>query len=65
VWTHACSVDAQTERRTRSPRQGKLVADDYHAALAIEHGRELVTVDSDFARFAGLRYRHPLARERA
>jgi toxin-antitoxin system PIN domain toxin len=41
--------------------RGKLVADAYHAALAIEHGCELVTADSDFARFAGLRHRHPLA----
>jgi toxin-antitoxin system PIN domain toxin len=41
--------------------RGKLVADAYHAALAIEHGCEFVTTDSDFARFAGLRHRHPLA----
>jgi toxin-antitoxin system PIN domain toxin len=41
--------------------RGKLVADAYHAALAIEHGCQLVTADADFARFAGLRYRHPLA----
>ena len=41
--------------------RGKLVADAYHAALAIEHGCELVTADGDFARFAGLRYHHPLA----
>ena len=41
--------------------RGKLIADAYHAALAIEHGCELVTADGDFARFAGLRYRHPLA----
>lgn len=41
--------------------KGKLVADAYHAALAIEHGCELVTADGDFARFAGLRHRHPLA----
>lgn len=40
--------------------RGKLVADAYHAALALEHGCELVTADGDFARFAGLRYRHPL-----
>lgn len=40
--------------------RGKLVADAYHAALAIEHGCELVTADSDFARFPGLRHRHPL-----
>jgi toxin-antitoxin system PIN domain toxin len=41
--------------------RGKLVADAYHAALALEHGCELVTADSDFARFVGLRHRHPLA----
>ncbi|MCL4813707.1 MAG: type II toxin-antitoxin system VapC family toxin [Vicinamibacteraceae bacterium] len=41
--------------------KGPLVADAYIAALAIEHGCELVTTDSDFARFAGLRWRHPLA----
>jgi toxin-antitoxin system PIN domain toxin len=45
----------------RSARaRGKLVADAYHAALAIEHGCEFVTADGDFARFAGLRCRHPL-----
>ncbi len=40
--------------------EGPLVADAYLAALAIEHGCELVTTDSDFARFQGLRWRHPL-----
>lgn len=40
--------------------QGPLVTDAYLAALAIEHGCELVTTDSDFARFQGLRWRHPL-----
>jgi predicted nucleic acid-binding protein len=30
-------------------------------ALAIEHGCELITTDSDFARFSGLRWRHPFA----
>lgn len=39
---------------------GKLVADAYHAALAIEHGCEWLTNDGDFARFAQLRWRHPL-----
>ncbi len=39
--------------------RGKLVSDAYHAALAIEHGCELVTADADFARFPGLRWRHP------
>lgn len=41
--------------------QGPRVADAYLAALAIEHGCELVTTDSDFARFKGLRWRHPLS----
>lgn len=40
--------------------QGKLVADAYHAALAIEHGCEWVTTDGDYGRFPGLRWRHPL-----
>jgi hypothetical protein len=39
---------------------GKLVADAYHAALAIEHGCEWVSTDADFGRFPGLRWRHPL-----
>jgi len=40
---------------------GNLVPDAYLAALAIEHGAELATADADFARFDGLRWRHPLA----
>jgi len=40
--------------------EGPLVTDAYLAALAIEHGCELITTDSDFARFARLRWRHPL-----
>jgi len=40
--------------------RGPLVSDAYLAALAIEHGCELVTTDGDFARFKGLRSRHPL-----
>ncbi len=39
---------------------GNLVADAYLAAIAMEAGCELVTADRDFARFAGLRWRHPL-----
>lgn len=50
---------------TRLLRQGratgKLVADAYHAALAIEHGCEWLSADGDFTRFRGLRVRHPLA----
>lgn len=40
---------------------GPLVTDAYLAALAIEHGCELITTDSDFARFPGLRWRHPFS----
>lgn len=39
---------------------GKLVADAQHAAVAIEHGCTMVSTDSDFDRFPGLRWRHPL-----
>lgn len=38
-----------------------LVPDAMLAALAIEHGQELWTADTDFARFPGLRWRDPLA----
>jgi toxin-antitoxin system PIN domain toxin len=41
--------------------KGNLVADAYLAALAIESGSEWITTDRDFSRFAGLRWRHPLA----
>ena len=40
--------------------RGNLVPDAYLAALAIETGAELVTSDRDFARFPGLRWRHPM-----
>jgi hypothetical protein len=40
--------------------RGKLVADAYLAALAIENGCTLATCDGDFARFADLRWVHPL-----
>ena len=39
---------------------GDLVPDAYLAALAIEHGCEWITTDQHFARFPGLRWRHPL-----
>jgi uncharacterized protein len=40
---------------------GNLVPDACLAALAVEHGAELITTDRDFARFPELRWRHPLA----
>ena len=39
---------------------GKLVGDAQHAAVAIEHGCTMVSTDSDFSRFPGLRWQHPL-----
>ena len=39
---------------------GDLVPDAYLAAVATVLGAELVTADRDFARFPGLRWRHPL-----
>jgi toxin-antitoxin system PIN domain toxin len=41
--------------------RGNLVPDAFLAALAIEQGCELISADRDFARFEGLRWRHPLA----
>jgi toxin-antitoxin system PIN domain toxin len=38
---------------------GNLVSDAWHAALAIEHGCEWITDDTDFSRFPGLRWRRP------
>ena len=40
--------------------KGGDVADAWFAALAIEHGCEWITADRGFARFPGLRWRHPL-----
>ena len=40
--------------------KGNLVPDAYFAAVAMEAGCEWITTDRDFARFPGLRWRHPL-----
>jgi uncharacterized protein len=37
-----------------------LTSDAHLAAIAIEHGAELLSCDSDFSRFEGLRWRDPL-----
>ena len=42
--------------------RGSDTTDAYLAALAIEHGCEWWTTDTDFARFPGLRWHNPLAR---
>jgi toxin-antitoxin system PIN domain toxin len=48
-WDTFASMCGQAEAR------GNLIPDAYLAALAIEHGCELVTADRDFRKFAGLR----------
>jgi predicted nucleic acid-binding protein len=45
-------------RVTSAPRSA--IADAYHAAIAIEHRCEWVTLDRDFARFPGLRWSMPV-----
>jgi toxin-antitoxin system PIN domain toxin len=40
---------------------GSLTTDGHLAALAIEHGAEIHSADTDFARFPGLRWTNPLA----
>jgi hypothetical protein len=40
---------------------GNLTSDAHLAALAIEHGAELCSSDTDFARFRGLKWGNPLA----
>jgi len=46
-----------TETNTRGPT----VTDAWYAALAIESGCEWITLDRDYARFPGLRWRSPAA----
>jgi toxin-antitoxin system PIN domain toxin len=40
--------------------RGNLIQDAYLAAIALEHDCTYVTTDRDYARFPGLRCRHPL-----
>lgn len=40
---------------------GNLITDAHLSALAMEHGCELASCDTDFGRFAGLRWVNPLA----
>jgi toxin-antitoxin system PIN domain toxin len=37
-----------------------LVTDAHLAALAIEHGCELISTDTDFSRFPGIKWKNPL-----
>ncbi|MBA4388393.1 MAG: VapC toxin family PIN domain ribonuclease [Verrucomicrobia bacterium] len=45
--------------------RGNLVADAFLAALAVESGCEWISTDRDFARFPGLKWRHPLSGDAA
>src|SRR5206468_2397582 len=38
----------------------KLIPDVYFAAMAIDQGYEIVTLDSDYVKIPGLTWRHPL-----
>lgn len=49
-----------TELCREAAARGNLVPDAWLAALAVESGCEFVTTDRDYARFPGLRWRHPL-----
>ena len=64
-----CWVPAATERTAeilggivqQTDARGNLVTDAQLAALALEHGLAVVSLDSDFARFPGVRWINPLA----
>lgn len=59
---HPGDRHAAVLRRLLAPlgTAGNLVSDAHLAALAIEHGAELCSCDTDFARFPGLRWVDPL-----
>ena len=48
------------EMLTEGQATANLVSDAHLAALALEHGCELFSTDSDFARFPKLKWRNPL-----
>lgn len=59
---HPTDRHAQLLRELLTPlgTAANLVSDAHLAALAIEHGAELASGDSDFGRFAGLQWTNPL-----
>lgn len=63
VVVHPTHRHAATLRRLLEPlgTGGNLASDAHLAALAIEHGAELCSHDTDFARFPSLRWQDPLA----
>ena len=68
-WLAANSVVVQPTSRhlhllrgllLESGTAGNLTSDAHLAALALEHGAEVVTFDRDFGRFPGLKWRLPV-----
>jgi uncharacterized protein len=59
---HPTSRHASVLRELLEPlgTAGNLTTDAHLAALALEHGAELCSIDGDFSRFAGLRWANPL-----
>lgn len=51
-----------SELLRRAGTGGDLTTDAWIAAIALEHGASVLTLDSDFARFPGLRWESPSAR---
>jgi len=45
--------------QARAGAARNLVTDDHLAALAVEHRGEVVTYDTDFGRFDGVRWSQP------
>jgi len=55
-------ADVLRKLLTEGDLRGNLVTDAQLAALAIEHGVGICSVDSDFARFDGLEWLNPVTR---
>lgn len=54
-WAHFCKLS------DAAAIHANLVNDAWLAALALEYDCQLISADSDFQRFPGLRWQHPLA----
>lgn len=62
IVVHPTHLHAATLRRLLEPlgMGGNVTSDAHLAALAIEHGAEFCSHDTDFARFDGLRWTDPM-----
>ena len=58
--TGGCAMAALTIVGPTVERDGEILTDAALAALCIEHGLELISNDSDFARFPEIRWQNPL-----